>query len=85
MLRFLTLQYEKLTLISAVVVFRTGIPNVEGASRIRAMLRRIMSSYERPIREELEKISQCTNLRIRSVSPSKPHQTGIPEDSVEGR
>ncbi|OBT74030.1 hypothetical protein VF21_07809 [Pseudogymnoascus sp. 05NY08] len=39
-------------------VFDSGISNIEGTSRIRPMIPKIMSTHEGQIREELEKIAQ---------------------------
>ncbi|OBT85845.1 hypothetical protein VE02_06054 [Pseudogymnoascus sp. 03VT05] len=42
----------------------SGISNIEGASRIRPMIPKIMSTHKRQIREELEKIAQYMKLRV---------------------
>ncbi|KFZ01424.1 hypothetical protein V501_10013 [Pseudogymnoascus sp. VKM F-4519 (FW-2642)] len=63
-------------------VFGSGISNIEGTSRIRAMIPRIMSSYERPIREELEKIAQYMKLRVQMVSSTQSLREEASEESL---
>lgn len=72
---------KKLTLISEAGVFRSGISNIEGTSRIRAMMPRIMSTHERPIQEELDKIAQYMDLRVQMVSSTQSLREEVPEES----
>ncbi|OBT96684.1 hypothetical protein VE01_04191 [Pseudogymnoascus verrucosus] len=62
-------------------VFGSGISNIEGTSRIRAMIPKIMSTHERPIREELEKIAQYMKLRVQMASSTQSLQEEVPEES----
>ncbi|KFY70057.1 hypothetical protein V499_09510 [Pseudogymnoascus sp. VKM F-103] len=62
-------------------VFRSGISNIQGTSRIRAMIPKIMSTHERPIREELEKIAQYMKLRVQMASSTQSLQEEVPEES----
>lgn len=73
---------KKLTPISVAGIFRTGISNIEGASRIRAMIPRIMSTHERQIREELEKIAQYMELRVQMVSCTQSLREEVSEESL---
>ncbi|OBT74064.1 hypothetical protein VF21_07810 [Pseudogymnoascus sp. 05NY08] len=62
---------------------RSGVTEAESTNTVMATLRRIFAVSEVPIREELEKISQCTNLRIRSELFSQSPREGTPENSDE--
>ncbi|OBT42840.1 hypothetical protein VE00_08160 [Pseudogymnoascus sp. WSF 3629] len=73
---------DKLVKYKVAGIFRTGISNIEGASRIRAMIPRIMSTHERQIREELEKIAQYMELRVQMVSCTQSLREEVSEESL---
>lgn len=45
------------------------------------MIPKIMSTHERPIREELEKIAQYMKLRVQMASSTQSLQEEVPEES----
>ena len=73
-----TLQYEKLTLILDPADPLSGVPNVEGASRIMETVRKLELNRDRTIRNTIRTIAQSTKRRIRSLSPKKHRRKMLP-------
>lgn len=79
------IKISKLTATIDLAALSSGVTEVESTNNVMATLRRIFAVSKRSIREELEKISERTNLRIRLESFSMSPQKRVSEESVEGQ